>query len=118
MNAARNYAEFRIGTDEAPTVKRPWSPAEERELADLYAHGYRPMQLSLMLGRSVGAINGKLDYMLVERRTKYRAWNIQEIRTAQRLRAEGLSLAKIGKELGRSGTSVRHALIDAERRAA
>ena len=119
MSAPVPQAAFHDGAERAEFLKgRQWTREEERRLADLYGNGFSPVQLSRIFCRTVGAINGKLDYMLVPRKTKYRAWNIQEIRKAQSLRAQGLSLAAIGNELGRSGTSVRHALIDAERRAA
>jgi len=102
-----------VQTQEVNPVSRtaPWTRSEEKLLAALYEHGHTPAQLSEMLCRSVGSINGKLDYMLVERRTKYRAWTVPELRKALALREGGASFAAIGRELRRSATSVRHAVL-------
>lgn len=90
---------------------QPWTRQQERELADLYAHGYGPKQISRMIGRSVGAINGKLEHMFVARKHTYRAWTMPELRRARAMREDGQSYAAIARELGRSATSVRHAIL-------
>jgi DNA-binding CsgD family transcriptional regulator len=96
------------------TNRRAWTREEERQLAALYADGFTPARLSRILCRTVGAINSKLDYMLVERKTKYRAWTAPELRRALKMRADGAGFSAIARELGRSPTSVRHAIIAAQ----
>lgn len=96
------------------TNRRAWTREEERQLAALYADGFTPARLSRILCRTVGAINSKLDYMLVERKTKYRAWTAPELRRALKMRTEGMGFSAIARELGRSPTSVRHAIIAAQ----
>lgn len=96
-------------------ARRKWTREEERQLADLYERGFSPTQLSRILTRSVGAINAKLDHMLVERQNKYRAWTMPELRKAIAMRERGEAYAAIARKLGRSPTSVRHAILGGAR---
>ena len=46
---------------------RPWSEEEEQLLLDLSAQGFSPSRLSSRLGRTTGAVRGRLYGLLRER---------------------------------------------------
>ena len=66
MNAARNYAEFRIGTADTPSVKRrKWTPEENNLILSLYERGIPPSQIAARLGVNAGTVKWKLNHWQV-----------------------------------------------------
>lgn len=86
-----------------------WPPQEDALLRRMVAtHTYA--QLSEMLNRTHGAIKKRLsDLGIVERpiRTASRKWTEAEWQTLLKLYEQGLSHDAIGRQLGRTGGSVR-----------
>lgn len=62
MSAPIPQAEFRIGTGDAPSVKRPWSPEELATLIELRAvRGWDSPSIAKAMGRTARSIRCKID---------------------------------------------------------
>ena len=91
--------------------KTPWTPAEDKTLADLLKrYQYTYNDLCTLLNRTEGAIKRRIITLgLIERpvRNYDRQWQDDEIETLLTMRAAGHCWEEIGRALKRSGSAVR-----------
>ena len=95
----------------AKMKKTPWTPAEDKTLADLLKrYQYTYNDLCTLLNRTEGAIKRRIITLgLIERpvRNYDRQWQDDEIETLLTMRAAGHCWEEIGRALKRSGSAVR-----------
>lgn len=85
----------------------PWTEAEEARLAELHAAGRSDKQISAeMTGRTTRAVFCRRQFLGLTRKEP----STIEVLTWTEMRARGLSLRAIGREVGRSKDSIRRHL--------
>lgn len=90
--------------------KKTWTEQEETRLLELKAEGKSNLELADMLGRTIGAISGKLNELHESRQKVAVRWSNEEVERLKRLRSEGKTVVEIALDMGRSPVSVEHKL--------
>jgi DNA-binding CsgD family transcriptional regulator len=90
-----------------PDQRRPWTRAEDAELARLYGSGVPRREIAVALGRSTDAVDARRRALRIPVRPAAAPWSSDEdalLRAASRV---GLPAAEVARRLGRPPAAVR-----------
>jgi GcrA cell cycle regulator len=101
----------------------PWTPAESSTLADLWRAGNNKRQIAAALGKSHGAVSGRLDLLGLFDESETSAWTPERIEKLKTMWAAGAKSGEIADHLGISRNAVaeklnKFGLYGADRQAA